>query len=584
MNPADRETVAIDFESYYDDSLSITTQGVVNYLNETDIYLVSMSSSSGWKFTGECKDAPWGRLHGVNLVAHNAAFDGLIWHVLKKCGIIPAHVQNNAFDCSSDMGSYMGFPRALKNVMESQYGIPVNKDTRDKMKGKRWADMPPEFKEEVIRYAQADADHCLRLWMDHHEKWPEREVALSRHTRVSSWAGIPIDEPALDRAIQTLSDQHQDALDRIPWAKDSEGKPLSMKHLGEWCKQQGIPAPKSLAKDSDDLENWVAEHGDKSPVVRAMSSYRRLNTFLERATGIKRRLHDGRCSAELLYYGGGNAGRWSGSGGVNWQNQPKGEMFGVDFRSLVKAPEGYSLVVADLAQIEPRVMAVLSRDTRMLKLLKEVDDLYEAQAIAWGWWEPNKPGFRESPIRSKVKSCNLGLGYGMSPNKFMLVSKTTDREAAESLVQMWRRSNKPVVDCWGQLDKLLDRMVGQDIDFELESGRLLRYRNLIRTGDGLTSTVIQGGKYVNKRMWGSAFYQNIIQATARDLFGEAILRIARAGFHIPFHVHDEVVVLVKNEDVPEAVETIHTAMTTPPDWLPDIPLGTSVEVMRHYKK
>jgi len=59
-------------------------------------------------------------------------------------------------------------------------------------------------------------------------------------------------------------------------------------------------------------------------------------------------------------------GRWTASKGsaINMQNLKRGSFL----RKAIMAPEGYQLVVGDLSQIEPRVLAWLSDYTDMLSI------------------------------------------------------------------------------------------------------------------------------------------------------------------------------------------------------------------------
>jgi len=65
----------------------------------------------------------------------------------------------------------------------------------------------------------------------------------------------------------------------------------------------------------------------------------------------------GRLPVPLNYYGA-HTGRWSASegGGVNVQNMKRGSFL----RKAILAPTGHDLVVCDLSQIEPRVLAWLT--------------------------------------------------------------------------------------------------------------------------------------------------------------------------------------------------------------------------------
>lgn len=75
---------------------------------------------------------------------------------------------------------------------------------------------------------------------------------------------------------------------------------------------------------------------------------------------------------------------------------------------------------------------------------------------------------------------------------------------------------------------------------------------------------------------------NCVQATARDLFVEAILRIeAQFPQCVVLDVYDEVVCEV-DQDV--SMETIYDLMTTTPEWAEGLPVDSSVaEADRYFK-
>ena len=69
------------------------------------------------------------------------------------------------------------------------------------------------------------------------------------------------------------------------------------------------------------------------------------------------------------------------------------------------------------------------------------------------------------------------------------------------------------------------------------------------------------------------FFENITQATARDLLAEAMWRIENAGFDIVGHVHDEVIL-----EVPEngaTVEDVCQIMNQNPKWADGIVLNSA---------
>ena len=77
---------------------------------------------------------------------------------------------------------------------------------------------------------------------------------------------------------------------------------------------------------------------------------------------------------------------------------------------------------------------------------------------------------------------------------------------------------------------------------------------------------------------------NCSQALARDIFSDALIRIDAAGHEIILHVHDEVVVECDDDVAEDTLQDIVRILTTPPEWIPDIPLGAEGHTMTVYRK
>ena len=101
-------------------------------------------------------------------------------------------------------------------------------------------------------------------------------------------------------------------------------------------------------------------------------------------------------------------------------------------------------------------------------------------------------------------------------------------------------------------------------------------------------TVGQVYSYAGKprRLYGGALLENIIQALARIIITDAIVRIRHrlsgAGVHLALQVHDELVYIVPDHLV-LAVKTILTEeMNRRPVWAPDLPLQSECEAGPSY--
>jgi hypothetical protein len=130
-------SVAIDFESYYDKDISVTTMGAWKYARETDIYMVAMYFDDGTCYVGQPADAPWSECHLRDWIMHNAAFDLTLFGALVETGKVPDVEPRYVFD-TADLASFLSYPRSLKEAAKHLLGIEMSKSTRDNMKGMKW--------------------------------------------------------------------------------------------------------------------------------------------------------------------------------------------------------------------------------------------------------------------------------------------------------------------------------------------------------------------------------------------------------------------------------------------------------------
>ncbi|MEV4318872.1 bifunctional 3'-5' exonuclease/DNA polymerase [Actinocrispum sp. NPDC049592] len=128
--------------------------------------------------------------------------------------------------------------------------------------------------------------------------------------------------------------------------------------------RQGIEIPSTRA--------WVLREVDH-PAVEPLLEYKELARMWTAHgwTWIDSWVHGGRFRPEYVV-GGVVSGRWATRGGAALQ-LPKA------LRTAVRALPGWSLVVADAAQLEPRILAALSEDRRLAEVSADID-LYASLA------------------------------------------------------------------------------------------------------------------------------------------------------------------------------------------------------------
>ena len=349
---------------------------------------------------------------------------------------------------------------------------------------------------------------------------------------------------------------------------------------------------------------------------------------------------DGRIRGMLQFYGANRTGRWAGRI-VQPQNMPQTHISALTLaRELVKrgdiemlellygnvpdalsqlirtalvASPGCLLVDADFSAIEARVIAWLAGEEWVLEVFRTHGKIYEACAAQMFGVPIEKivKGNPEYSLRQKGKIATLALGYQGSTGALISMGALKQGLAEDELpdiVARWRRANSRIVDLWysveraavetiktGQphgVNRLIFDMEGDSsgqyfMTITLPSGRKLYYAKpfLVPNGRGFESIRYRGvnqGKWREIDTYGGKLVENIVQAIARDCLAVNIERLESAGFPVVFHVHDEIVIEMPEDEAD--LGKVTSIMSQPIDWAPGLPLKAEGWVDRFYKK
>lgn len=537
--------------------------------------------------------------------------------------------------CTADMCVYFQYQRNLKGAAKEILDVEMDKEVRDSMKGKTWEDLIAlDESKAVMEYALKDAKYTYQIFDKLFPDWPEEEREISQMTRKMSWEGFNVSDPKLRTGIDRLEDEVHKAKTAMPWYGEidpdtkKEYVVYSKKAMAIECRKAGVEPPKSLAQGSEDLANWIKEHGDKLTFVAAMQNYNRINMHLSRLRALEARLMaDGRMSYGMKYWGADVTGRWSGDAGFNVQNMPAESKYGVNIRNMITAPEGYKYVVADLANIEPRITAFVTEDLETLDLIRGGMSIYEAHARQTMGWTGGKLKEEDPELYALAKVRVLQLGYGSGWFKFAETVKQygqhhildNDFSRADEIrfiefakayqpgkasmyptlpteerrlwvnafiqVSDFRDKNPSITNLWKSLDRELKTTAndGEDFEVPVQSGRSLKYFRCRHEPDGVT-VATQKGSIRRVKSYGANVFQNWIQGLARDCFAHCLREIEKAGFRVVLHVHDEVVVEVEEAYAEEAMSAIQKLMSQPPEWMKSVPLEAEAFITEEYCK
>lgn len=281
-------------------------------------------------------------------------------------------------------------------------------------------------------------------------------------------------------------------------------------------------------------------------------------------------------------------------------------------RPAITAKPGHMLVVVDYKSIESVLLGWHSGEERINRIFREGGDTYKDLASRVF----NVPVDQVTKqMRTFCKPPELGCGYYLGARGLVAYADgmgvTMTEDQAKHLVSVWRDANPAVVKMWKWLSTCTEHTISyysehegygikifRDIDFlfiELPSGRRISYYEpLVQAGErGTNMTYMgrddkQGGGWYRITTHGGKITENIIQACARDVLADGLMRIDKLSLDgmttLVGHVHDEPVQEVREDLADAYLQATLAEISRPPSWLPGCFLGAEGDIIKRYKK
>ena len=439
--------------------------------------------------------------------------------------------------------------------------------------------------------------------------------------------GILIDEVLVDSAIKFDEILREENMDR---AKELTGleNPNSPLQLKEWLNKKGLEID-SLAKKGVEFALKNAE-GDIKEVLElrqelSKSSVRKYDAM----KNVKGK--DNRARGLIQFYGANRTGRYSGRL-IQVQNLRRNNLKDLELaRSLVKnedyetleilyespsdilsqlirtafiPKEGTRFIISDFSAIEARVLAWLAGEQWVLDAFENGEDIYCRTASRMFGVPVEKHGVN-GHLRQKGKIATLACGYqgALGALKAMGgIEMGLSEDELQSIVDSWREANPNIVSLWWDIDSVVKRVIKTRtkekyknlvisyekgiLFIELPSKRRLAYpkakigTNRFGGESVVYEGVVVGNKWDKIESYGGKFVENIVQAIARDILAESMMRLEEKGFNIVMHIHDEVVI----ESDSSSVEEINEIMSLVPSLAPGLILDADGFEGEFYKK
>lgn len=569
------------------------------------------------------------------VLAHNAQFDVAI--LAWRYGVKPAFIYDSLSMARALRGVEVGNSLAK---LAQEYGLPDKGRAVHNTNGME--ELTPEVEKELADYCLHDVFLCeeifKRLYAEVDGGYPESELRLIDMTlRMFTEPVLELDKELLRDAIEEEQRTREELLAQL----NIEEKALaSNDKFADVLRVLGVEPPTKVSKTTGKSAYAFAKNDAlfqallNSPDDRVASvceARLKVKSTLER-TRAQRFLdiaERGALPVPLNYYGA-HTGRWAASKGssLNLQNLKRKSFL----RKAIHAPAGQTLVVCDLSQIEPRVLAYIAGYRELLDIFASGQDAYAAfGAQMFGIPDLTKDSHPE--LRQSAKSALLGAGYGMGWASFAAqlltgflgappirydkaFAKTlgvtsrdlqdflgweknlemmsaiprtcTDEEllvhcvCAKKIIDKYRSAASPVADFWGLCNELIEHSLYKGKPYKhscltfdkesiiLPSGLSLKYPNL-------RQVVVEGRRQWvygdnGKKLYGGKLVENIVQSVARCVMTDGMLRI-QERYRCLLTVHDECCILCPEEEAEDAYQFVLGSMTASPHYMPNIPLA-----------
>jgi DNA polymerase len=448
--------------------------------------------------------------------------------------------------------------------------------------------------------------------------------------------GSEIDHELASAAIELMDDLTEKNMEELRQVTGLEN-PNSLKQLKEWLKAQGAPFEtlgKELVTTAVNSGN-LPENVERALKIRLNLSNSSTKKYLMMDGA---RCSDGRIHGILQFYGANRTGRWAGRL-LQVQNLPRNYLDEIGFaRELVKAKdteaiewmydsvpdtlkqlirtglvakEGHRFIISDFSAIEARVIAWYAKQEWVLEVFRTHGKIYEATAAQMFHlgkvedldWKSHEG----KAMRQRGKVATLALGYQGGPGALKAMGALEngiEEHELQDIVDRWREANKRIRSFWYDTQRaVIDCLQNGGIKkgprglkffkksgflfIQLPSGRKLAYAKAHLEEGNYGPAIFyegQGDKvsFTKQQTYGGKLVENIVQATARDVLAEAMIRLEKEGYPIVFHVHDEAVAEVP--DGSHSIEEMNQLMSVVPDWAEGLPLNAEGFETKYYMK
>jgi DNA polymerase len=303
-----------------------------------------------------------------------------------------------------------------------------------------------------------------------------------------------------------------------------------------------------------------------------------------------------------------------------------------------KGPDPYIIAAGAVLNIDPLDLAVryeagdpIAREQRQIGKACELAFGYQGGVNAFKRFLPSGGGLAVTASQAQWEAGGRSGGGPRGPSgdtkQGRIESDDFTDEQIDAIKNKWRRAHPHIAQLWRNLNQAVWRVILNPgltvtlldrLEFEydqeqqlmwirLPSGRRLCYpharkgnfysppgsgivlegkgrQNIWQDESKIAFKDASSGRWRDVIVYGGLLTENIVQAVARDLLTESMLRLDKAGFDIVAHVHDECIVEIHKRDVKHRLPEFKRLMNQVPAWAEGLPIVAKPWTAERYVK
>ena len=595
------DLITIDFETYYDKDYSLSKITTEEYVRSSLFEVIGVgikvnNEETAWASGTHKQIKDW--LHesfkwsDAMVLAHNTMFDGSIlgW----RFDVYPRVWLDTLCMGRALHGIEVG--GSLK-AMAERYKLGEKGTEVIAAIGKRRADFDEYSLSRYGDYCINDVNLTYELFKQMVRGFPKKELQLIDITlRMFIEPRLELDKNMLKQHLKEVRERKEKLL--ADCGVEKEGL-MSNPKFAELLLQFGVEPP---MKESPATGQQTFAFAKNDEGFKALADHpdERVQTLVAARLGTKSTLEEtrtqrfidiaerGKLPVPLRYYAA-HTGRFGGDDKVNMQNLPSRGENANKLKKAIIAPAGYTIIDADSAQIEARVLAWLAEQHDLVEAFAEGKDVYKKMAAAIY----DKPEYEVTKEERFVgKTTILGAGYGMGAIKFQTQLKMfgvdVELDEARRIIDIYRRTNDCITRLWRQAQQALISLsrgeesplgkdgvlwlVPEESAIRLPSGLLMRYDDLQFTETDKGVEFHYKTRKGRTRIYGGKVIENVCQAVARCIIGEQMLKISKK-YKVVLTVHDAIAIVCRDVELEEAKLYVEQSMRWVPEWAEGLPVN-----------